>query len=302
MDEFDIFKNKNKINRFQITKLTILSVLYILLIILICIVNKNKIHFEISGSLFNPSIISGVITSLSVAIGIMMTEVHWNYGGKLCTFFFIISFILCLMSVFVAKHPESTPGIFFLLSGFLINFVLINNLKIIANKNLIVKKASVTDSITGLLNHRGITRIINYLISKETPFYLLFLDMDNFKSLNDTCGHSAGDFFLTCVGKRWNTIPKPSGHIARNGGDEYIIVIPADKPFDIEGFAKECVKKAAEPVELPKNKGIFTSSASVGIAKYPDNGTTIDQVMSKADSAMYESKHKGKNCYTFCDS
>lgn len=300
MDEFDFSTNKIKIKPIQKIKLLFFSSLYFFLIILIAYINKKQFFLTISGTVFSTSIISGVITSLSVAIGIMMTQVHWHYGGILCYFFFVISFIFCLISIFVSKHAESTPGLFFLFSGFLINFVLIKNLKTIASKNLIVKKASVTDPITGLLNHRGITRAINLLISKEKPFYLLFLDMDNFKSLNDTYGHSAGDFFLTSLGIRWNSIPKPAGQIARNGGDEYIIVIPADKPFDIEGYAKECVKKAAEPVELPGKKGSFCSSASVGIAKYPENGTTIDQIMSKADSAMYESKHNGKNCYTFC--
>lgn len=300
MDEFDFSTCKVKIDTIKKIKLAFLSCLYCFFIVLVSLVNRKQISVTISGTIFSPSVISGVITSISVGIGIMMTQVHWHYGGILCYFFFSISFLLCLISIFVSIHPESIPGIFFLFSGFLINFVLIKNLRTIATKNLIVKKASVTDSITGLLNHRGINRAINLLIEKGKPFYILFLDMDNFKSLNDTYGHSAGDFFLTCMGKRWNSIPKPEGQIARNGGDEYIIVIPADKPFDIEEYAKECVKKAAEPVELPNNKGNFKSSASVGIAKYPDNGTTIDQVMSKADSAMYESKHKGKNCYTFC--
>jgi len=230
----------------------------------------------------------------------MMTQVSWATGGLLCNVFFTVSFIFCLISIFISKHIESTPGLFFLLSGYLINFFLRRNLKTIETKNRIVKKASITDPVTGLLNHRGITGEIKKLIQAETPFYLFFLDMDNFKSLNDTYGHSAGDFFLTELGLRWTSIPKPHGKIARNGGDEYIIVVPAEEKFNAENFASECIKCAEKPVTLPKNAGEFKSSVSIGIAKYPDNGTTLDQIVSKADSAMYNSKHNGKNCYSFC--
>lgn len=226
-----------------------------------------------------------------------MSQIHWHYGGIISYTLFTINLLLVFVSIFVSHHPDSLPGFFFICSGFLINTLVINNLKLIESKKLLAQKLAIIDSVTGLYNRRGITNYMETLLREDKPFHVLFLDLDNFKTLNDTFGHSYGDLMLRVIGERWSSIPKPDGLIARNGGDEFLIVIPCNFKFDVEGFARECVKKALEPVYLEEGK-TFTTSASIGIASYPENGLTADELLIKADYAMYESKHKGKNCFT----
>lgn len=297
MDRFDISSRKKKITKKEKIHLFFLIIIYLSLELIVSGINKNQVQIEVMGAVLTPSIISGVITSFCIAVGIMMTQVHWHYGGIIAYFLFCLNLFLVFVSIFISHHPDSLPGFFFVCSGFLINTILIKNLRLVETKNLLTEKLAITDSVTGLYNRRGITKYMEDLVNEKKPFYVLFLDLDNFKSLNDTFGHSFGDLMLRVIGDRWESIPKPDGLIGRNGGDEFLIVIPYDFKFDVEGFAKECIKKALEPVYLDEGK-TFTTSASIGIASYPENGLTADELLIKADFAMYGSKHRGKNCYT----
>lgn len=301
MDNLDISVYKKQMTPKQKRRMILLLIIYLGLTMFVSFINRNRIEFSILGTVLPTSVISGIISSLCIATGLMMTQNHWYYGGILCYFLFLISLFFVFISIFASHHPESFPGFFFILSGYLINTVTILNLKKLDQEKLLSQKLIITDSITGLYNRRGIQTYIENLVSENKPFYLLFLDLDNFKTLNDTFGHSYGDKMLKIMADRWLSIPKPDGIIARNGGDEYLIAIPCEENFSIENFAAECVRRAEEIIDLGEGKK-FKTSASVGVAAFPANGSTADELLIKADFAMYESKHKGKNCYTISNS
>lgn len=125
---------------------------------------------------------------------------------------------------------------------------------------------------------------------------ILFIDLDNFKKINDSLGHNCGDLALISVAQTLENLQRESDIIARFGGDEFIIAL-----YDIK-HSKNAILKAqkilsvlSQPIDI--NKHTIAFSASIGISLYPQNGTGIDQLINCADKAMYQAKSEGKNNY-----
>ena len=129
---------------------------------------------------------------------------------------------------------------------------------------------------------------------RESGAALLWIDLDEFKTVNDTLGHAAGDDLLLQVAQRLKSRIRDSDTLARMGGDEFAVIMP--DITDAEGalqVASELVAKLAEPFILPQ--GSTSISGSIGIALYPQHAETIETLTQCADMAMYEAKHAGKN-------
>ncbi len=127
---------------------------------------------------------------------------------------------------------------------------------------------------------------------------ILFVDLDGFKEVNDNYGHMAGDQVLKQVAERLNTCRRETDPAGRIGGDEFIICL-TDTPHNaaISRQAGKILRKLAEPYQVADRE--VAISASMGIATYPDMGTTADMLISRADSAMYDAKNAGRNRFCF---
>ena len=127
---------------------------------------------------------------------------------------------------------------------------------------------------------------------------LLFLDLDRFKTINDSLGHLAGDRLLQAVAERLQHCVRDSDTICRQGGDEFIIVLSdvadAEMPARI---AEKILRRLAEPFEIDGHA--LGTSFSIGIAIYPEDGEYADRLMKNADTAMYQAKESGRNTYRF---
>ncbi|NMA82330.1 MAG: EAL domain-containing protein [Epulopiscium sp.] len=165
-----------------------------------------------------------------------------------------------------------------------------------------VRRLAYYDSLTQLPNRTSfekyIKRNIQIRSDTKTPFAILYLDIDNFKHINDTLGHEAGDQLLIHIGKIFRNYMDSTDFVARMGGDEFVIIvsyIPNEeyiiqkveqilmllrKPFEIQGFE-------------------FFASGSIGIALYPKHGEDIGTLLKSADTAMFAAKDAGKNTYSF---
>ncbi|MBN4049284.1 putative bifunctional diguanylate cyclase/phosphodiesterase [Clostridium estertheticum] len=158
------------------------------------------------------------------------------------------------------------------------------------------------DSITGLPNRVKLCEIVTEEIEKceETnkKFALFFMDLDNFKFVNDSYGHSTGDKLLVYVGERLSEIRNENTMAFRLGGDEFIILIKdtLDKS-EVELYSKTLIETLATPTFI--NGNMFRITHSSGIVFYPSNGTTFEELLKNADTAMYKSKELGKNTHTF---
>ncbi len=165
-----------------------------------------------------------------------------------------------------------------------------------------LKKMAYFDSLTGLpnrvmLKHR-LETAINKAKKNKTKVAVLFIDLDYFKTVNDTLGHEQGDLLLKQVANRLGSIFKESDTIARFGGDEFIAVIPNIKSkADVTHVAKRILKVFETPFDID-GEDIYLS-ASVGIALYPDDGTSPAELIKNADIAMYRAKEEGKNNFAF---
>ena len=130
---------------------------------------------------------------------------------------------------------------------------------------------------------------------------VLFLDLDNFKFVNDSYGHSIGDELLIKVSKILKSHIQETDLIARVGGDEFVIVLTDVK--DIDGIKQFCIELLNSITNnYIINQHGFTASASIGVSLYPDNATDPETLLQYADAAMYEAKKMGKNRYQFFNS
>jgi diguanylate cyclase (GGDEF)-like protein len=158
------------------------------------------------------------------------------------------------------------------------------------------------DALTGLPNRAmGRDRIEQAIANAERHKIraaLLFVDLDNFKSINDTLGHAAGDEFLKQVALRLNHSVRRSDIVARHGGDEFVIGLTDVADIDDASTAAGTIlTQLAKPFLIRDAE--FTTSCSIGIAMYPDDGTDYETLLKQSDIAMYQAKESGRNTVRF---
>ena len=152
---------------------------------------------------------------------------------------------------------------------------------------------SVThDSLTGLPNRKGMDKVINRMLKYEKGS-VMFIDLDNFKRVNDIYGHETGDELIQKVADRIKNLLPENAVIGRQSGDEFILVLN-----DIDSFKEgiKLAKKLTDALKMPFNinKNILYLSASIGTAFYPEHGNSRTAILSSADIAMYKAKVRGK--------
>lgn len=159
-------------------------------------------------------------------------------------------------------------------------------------------KLANTDPLTEMPNRSFFQASHNNMVRKDLPHALVCLDMDNFKKINDSLGHQTGDILIRQIGKRLQKLAGNSATCYRLGGDEFSILI--DNPEEmsrINHYAQKVLDQMANPFII--NKQEFVLGASVGIAFYPEDGNTPQELLKNADTAMYFAKNAGGNKYQF---
>ena len=157
------------------------------------------------------------------------------------------------------------------------------------------------DVLTGLPNRTLLRDRLGQLIASShrdgTQFALLVLDLDRFKYINDSMGHSVGDKLLQSVALRLQTCVREGDTVSRIGGDEFIVLLREIDEPGITMVADKLLNTLATPFNL--NGQEICTYASIGIAIYPQHATDIDVLMKNADAAMYNAKENGRNNYKF---
>lgn len=161
---------------------------------------------------------------------------------------------------------------------------------------------STHDELSGLLNRRSFALKLEYALKKarrnSTNIAILFLDLDEFKQVNDTLGHSVGDNLLKSVASRLKSTLRDSDVLARVGGDEFNIFIDGFAHIsEVQVLAQKVLDEFEEPFVSIDNEIVTTTS--IGISVYPDDGEDAETLIKNADVAMYMSKERGKNSYSF---
>jgi len=165
-----------------------------------------------------------------------------------------------------------------------------------------IRRLAYHDDITGLSNrvncHQQIDLVIKTAHRSKQKFALLFLDLDGFKDINDSLGHKAGDKLLKIIGTRLQEVLRETDFIARQGGDEFCILIEnISEGYLVAQVAEKCLTAIAQPVMIAERE--LRPRASIGITLFPEDGQSREQLLQAADSAMYAAKHAGKHRYAF---
>ena len=158
------------------------------------------------------------------------------------------------------------------------------------------------DSLTNLPNRflfdDRLSQMINQAQRDSTKLAVLFIDLDHFKGINDSMGHKVGDELLVEVAKRLKNEIRKTDSLARLGGDEFSLVLNqiANNDVVVE-MTQSLIRVMNEPIELYEQS--FYVTLSVGVAIYPEDGQTPDELLKNADAAMYQAKDDGRNTYQF---
>jgi len=169
----------------------------------------------------------------------------------------------------------------------------------IKNKK-IIEKLAYYDSLTGLANRillkDRMHKAIQNAKRKDEKLTVMFLDLDHFKLINDTLGHSVGDELLIYISELLKSSIRESDTLSRIGGDEFIILLPSIQSLDDANMIASKIQKLLRNKHNIGSHELFLTS-SIGVALYPENGDNIDELIRNADTAMYEAKNGGRNTF-----
>ncbi|WHX33338.1 sensor domain-containing diguanylate cyclase [Brevibacillus agri] len=164
-----------------------------------------------------------------------------------------------------------------------------------------ISHQALYDSLTDLPNRRFLHQRLSQLMKRaenEQKAALLFMDLDNFKQINDTLGHDFGDRLLQHIAIRLTSCLHEEAFICRYGGDEFIIVLERiDSENDIQQAIHRIFQACSQPIEIGGHAVEVTWS--IGVSVYPDHGTDEAKLIKRADQKMYKAKRQGKNATVF---
>ena len=158
------------------------------------------------------------------------------------------------------------------------------------------------DGLTELPNREGFRIALNQSLTgmqgTNERLAVLFIDIDRLKTVNDGLGHGAGDLLLKQIAIRLQSVLRAHDHLSRFGGDEFVVIVSEIGPSsDAELVATRLLQSLAMPIDIGSTQ--IYSSASIGIALYPDDASTMETLLKHADTAMYQAKEQGGNRYLF---
>jgi two-component system cell cycle response regulator len=162
-----------------------------------------------------------------------------------------------------------------------------------------LESLALTDPLTGLANRRLLVdRLSMGLLQarrERAGMALLYLDLDGFKSVNNTMGHAAGDALLKMVAGRLQSAVREQDTVARLGGDEFVIVLGRAGADEAAQVAAKVIESVSQPYAIEGPPARVT--VSVGISLYPVHGDDPEALLKRADLALYEAKRSGKNVF-----
>ena len=272
-----------------------LLILYFVTSAIVSISANSRGSVIIGGINLNIYSFAGVLSSVA-NICVILLAVYYGYKGFLTGLVVLtVQLPIILFNTFARGNLNSLPGVFGnILAITAIIFIYFNNKKILDYQTKI-REVAVTDLMTGIPNGFACDELINALVSRKERFANAIIDINGFKNINDTMGFEAGNKVLMIIASRLKDLAESgtSGTIdfvGRTSGDEFSLLI---RNFDSE----DDLKKSLELYDKEINKKLsimeydFFISASIGYSIYPDDGNTIDRIISNSNVAMHEIKH-----------
>ncbi len=271
--------------------------LYIADVIIIGVTAGSTKEFVIAGQPIPIYTFAGVLASLS-NICVIFLAVFFDRAGIITAFILLLGELpMIIAGVLIRHNMTSIPGIFGnILALIAVIFIYFNNRKISDYEN-VLRNQAVTDMLTGIPNWFACTELIEALVERKEPFAVVSIDMNGFKSINDTMGFETGNRVLIDISRKWKNIADDGitgtlDFISRLNGDEFSLVI---RRFGSEEDILNTIRRYEDVLNDQMNSfGYdFYISASFGYAVFPDDSEDMDSVISFADMAMQEIKRNG---------
>ena len=199
-----------------------------------------------------------------------------------------------------SKHPVRTPR------GEIIGLVGISkDITAIKSYQAIIREMANYDELTGLANRRLFSEVFHSVLARtkrtKEQLALLYIDLDNFKCINDSKGHAVGDKILKQIADCLKQKARECDLLARVGGDEFVLVLSSAQ--HIEDSAIQIGQRVIESIQTSFKQDALACKlgCSIGVACYPRDGNNLDELLEQADGAMYRAKALGKNNIKFCE-
>ncbi len=158
---------------------------------------------------------------------------------------------------------------------------------------------STHDPLTGLFNRRNmeetLDRELHRMARKGRSLGIIMLDLDHFKKFNDTFGHQAGDALLRELGAFLQKNIRGEDFACRYGGEEFVIILPETSLENTRQRAEQLRKEAGHTTIIYRGKSLDAITVSMGVAAFPEHGTTADELLRAADTALYRAKEEGRD-------
>lgn len=278
---------------------------YILLILLYAIAMAGTVFASRNGGrlihLFENQIpfsaFAGVFSSLANICIICLVVIYRKTGFITALFLLISQFPMLMVNILLRHNVNSLPGFFMNILTITSVVIIYMTHRNVMKYQVILREQAVKDRLTGLPNRFACTELMQDLVKRDEKFALVSVDLNDFKSINDTMGHDTGDEVLKAVAERWSNLSDTMENginvfVARISADEYMLVISGYSLSDeVEGI----VQKFKD--ELEKKLTIdgcdYFINACFGITEYPKDDNNIDSLFLFADAALHEVKRLG---------
>ena len=278
----------------NLTTIIICCIMYLLMQVCMIIFTSRQEPVFI-GSLVVPSqTLCGVFSMMQVVINIMLVLLAGSAGFKTARVIIGINLVWMLLVVVLKQQGSALPGLAIVLVNLLVVMTLHHAIEQLRENEKKLDMMAHTDSLTSLPNRRAFNQAIKDYIEQKNKFAVAFIDIDNFKNINDTMGHDYGNQVLIEIARRWNSILGEKHFLARLGGDEFALIISG---YDDSSDAKALVERYQYCLKekFLINGKDFYITASIGVSFYPDHATDSSILLRYADTAMYNAKSEGKH-------
>jgi len=257
-----IMKEKTKL------QISIATTVFLFIILQVVIVISDKLN--ISGY-------NGVLMACQFAVCLLVVRSDYK-RGIVCALILMGISMISVITAIIFKHKYSA------IPGLCNSLIYVASLVMLAVQFGIREKESKTDFLTGLLNRRGLYKILKEKTEAGKPFNVIYIDLGNFKFINDNYGHACGDFLMKEVTKRMASVVRKNGIITRIGGDEFVIIL--DGSEDTETIANEIIDRISEKATISIGNSNIDCylSACAGIANFPEDTKNYEALIKYSDA------------------
>ena len=275
----------------------LLVVLFVFSIFLTSSISRSEATAVIFGIPFEIKSFTGISSMLGNICLICLAMLYRKNGYLTALALILLQFPLMFINIFIRSNYGNIPGLFNnILIILAITFIYFGNRKIQAYQNHIREQA-VTDRLTGLPNRFACSELMQDLLKRSERFAIVSVDLNDFKSINDTMGHETGDHVLKAVADRWMSLANSLktgtvDFVARSTGDEFLIIISGyGSVDDIERTITDYKTDLERKITIDDCD--YYLSACFGYAVCPEDSDVIDNLFTFSDAALHETKKKG---------